>query len=63
MQVCHNKAYLGPTISDIPEVENQTIATFADDTAILAKGNVYDGATKNYNYPWTHLVTRLENAK
>ena len=48
---------LGPVLyliytSDIPQPEGTTVATFADDTAIMAVGNDVQDAT-NYNAPLT----------
>lgn len=55
---------LGPVLyllytCDIPELENNTIATFADDTAIMAIGNSHEEAVEkvqmavNQVYEWT----------
>jgi hypothetical protein len=43
---------LGPVlyllyINDLPETFNCTIATFADDTAVMAIGNTFDESTTN----------------
>ena len=47
---------LGPVLyllytSDLPKLENSTVATFADDTAILAVGSGNQGSTGNYKQP------------
>lgn len=60
---------LGPQLhllytSDIPEIENQTIAIFADGTVTFEIGNAYDGATRRRQLSMnTKSVTGLENGK
>lgn len=57
---------LGPVLyllytSDIPEIENNTIATFADDTAIMAVGSTHKEAVEkvqaavNTIFKWTNI--------
>ena len=57
---------LGPVLyliftSDIPQPTGTTVATFADDTGILAVGANVEAATKNYNKRLTQQTTGLSN--
>jgi len=46
MDYARNPRFYCTYASDLPKLENNTVATFADDTAILAVGSINEEATE-----------------